>query len=64
MLNEPGDGGMLLVSVKILQRSGNANVAHGKSHSPYRGPFEITQMGKAFTRRVKAFSLIHHVHDG
>ena len=64
ILNEPGDGGMLLVSVERLQHSGNANVAHGKAHPPYRVPFEITQMSKAFTRRVKAFFLIHHVHDG
>ena len=64
ILDEPGDGGMLLVSVKRLQHSGNANVAHGRAHSPYRGPFEITQICKAFTRRVKDFSLIHHVHDG
>ena len=56
MLNEPGDGGMLLVSVKRLQHSGNANVAHGRDHSPYRGSFDIPEMGKAFTRRVQLSS--------
>ena len=62
MLNEPGDGGMLLVSVKRLQHSSDANVTHGRAHSLYRSPLEITQIGKAFTRRVKAFFLIQHVH--
>ena len=42
LLNEPGDRGMQLVSVKRFQHGGNADVAHGRAHSPYRAPFEIT----------------------
>ena len=46
MLKEPGDSGMSLVSVKRFQHSGNANVSHGTTHSPYRGSFEVTKWAK------------------
>ena len=64
ILDEPGYSGMLLVSVKRLQHGANGGLAYGRAHSPYRTPFEVTQMVKPFTCWVKGFFTIHHVHDG
>ena len=62
MLNEPGDGGMLLVSVKRLQHYANGSFEYGRTHAFYRTPFDATQMVKAFTRGVEGFLLIQTVY--
>ena len=42
MLNELGDSGMFLVSVKRILNSANDSVAYGRTHSSYRVAFEVT----------------------
>ena len=64
ILNELGYSGMLLVPVKGLQHGANGGFTDGRTHSFYRSSFDDTQMVKAFTRGVKAFLLIQHVHIG
>ena len=64
ILDEPGYRGMLLVSVKRLQHGANGDLAYGINHAFYRTPFNITQMGKPFTRGVKGLFIIQHVHVG
>ena len=59
---EAGYSGMLLLSVKRLQHNANVDLAYGRSHEFYLTPFDVTQIGQAFTRCVKGLLIIIYVH--
>ena len=65
MLYELGDGCMLAISVQCGQHGADSMFADGRAHTFYRTPFDVTQIGVAITRSVKAVTIIiQHVHVG
>ena len=57
-LNEPGDSGMMLVSVDRLQYCANGDFASGRTHACYSTPFDVTHMIGDYTRGMKDFFVI------
>ena len=65
MLYDLGDGGMLLISVQCGQHGTDGMFADGRTQSFDRTPFDATQIGVAFKRGVKIFTIIiQHEHVG
>ena len=63
MLYEPGDGGILLTSVQCVQHGTDGMFSDGRTQSFDRTPFDVTQLGVAFTHGVKVVTIIfQHVH--
>ena len=52
MLHEPGDGGMLLVSVQCGEHGPDSIPAHGRTNELDRTKFDVSQIGVAFTSCV------------
>ena len=65
MLCELGDGGKLLISVQCGQHGTYGMFSDGRTLSFDHTPFDVTQIGVAFTRGVKVVTIIiQHVHVG
>ena len=63
-LQELANDGMLLVSIPCGWQGPDRLFANGRTHSFDRTPFDIAQMGVAFTVSVKSVALdfVQHIH--
>ena len=62
ILNELGDNCMLLIDSQRDQHGDNGRLTKCYTHSLNRSPFDVAQMGVAFTLRVKALLIIQQFH--